>query len=121
MKRVLLATFACLFLVSTIFAAPAPRKASQLKIVLVLPGPINDQSWNDTNYAGLVQCNKELGTKMEYVESVQASDYESTFRNYAERGYGLIMAACIQFDDAANNVSKSYPKTTFCVVHGMVS
>lgn len=121
MKRVLLATFACLFSMSAIFAAPAPKKASQLKIVLVLPGPINDQSWNATNYAGLVQCNKELGTKMEYVESVQAADYESTFRNYAERGYDLIMAAGTQFDDAANKVAKSYPKTTFCVVNGMVS
>ncbi len=102
-------------------AQTGPKTAGQLKIVLVLPGPINDQSWNATNYAGLVQCNKDLGTKMEYIESVQSSDYESTFRNYAERGYDLIMAAGTQFDEAANKVAKSYPKTTFCVVNGMVS
>jgi len=96
-------------------------KPSEYKIALILPGPINDQSWNATNYAGLVQCNKDLGTKMEYQENVQASDYESTFRNYAERGYDLIMAAGTQFDTSANKVAKSYPKTTFCVVNGMVS
>jgi basic membrane protein A len=93
-------------------------KPSDYKIALILPGPINDQSWNATNYAGLVQCNKELGTKMEYQENVQASDYESAFRNYAERGYDLIMAAGTQFDTAANKVAASYPNTTFCVVNG---
>ncbi|KGK91092.1 membrane protein [Desulfosporosinus sp. HMP52] len=97
------------------------KGASDYKMVLILPGPINDQSWNATNYAGLVKSNATLGTKMEYVENVQAADYESTFRNYAERGYNLIMAAGTQFDEAANKVAESYPKTTFCVVNGMVS
>ncbi len=94
------------------------KSIGDLKIVLILPGPINDQSWNATNYAGLVACNEQLGTKMEYLENVQASDYESTFRNYAERGYDLIMAAGTQFDDAANKIAGEYPDSTFCVVNG---
>lgn len=101
--------------------ASGKKGAADYKIVLILPGPINDQSWNATNYAGLVKSNQTLGTKMEYVENVKAADYESTFRNYAERGYDLIMAAGTQFDESANKVAKSYPKTVFCVVNGMVS
>ena len=66
--------------------AALAKAPGEYKMVLVLPGPVNDQSWNATNYAGLQAVNKELGTKMEYVENVQAGDYESTFRNYAERG-----------------------------------
>ncbi len=97
------------------------KEVGDYKMVLILPGPINDQSWNATNYAGLEKTNKTLNTKMEYVEDVQAADYESTFRNYAERGYDLIMAAGTQFDDAANKVAESYPKTVFCVVNGMES
>ncbi len=95
--------------------------AADYKMVLMLPGPINDQSWNATNYSGLVACNEELGTNIEYIENVQASDYESTFRNYAERGYDLILAAGTQFDEAANKIAPSYPDTTFCVVNGMIS
>ena len=94
------------------------KSAGDYKMVLILPGPINDQSWNATNYAGLVESNEKLGTKMEYVENVQATDYESTFREYAERGYDLIMAAGSQFDDAAGNVAANYPKTLFTVVNG---
>jgi basic membrane protein A len=97
------------------------KGAADFKIVLLLPGPINDQSWNATNYAGLTKCNETLGTKMEYVENVQAADFESTFRNYAERGYDLIMAAGTQFDEAANKVAKDYPKTTFTVVNGVLA
>ncbi len=112
----LLAAIVCLA------AMPAFAKgAADYKIVLILPGPINDQSWNATNYAGLQACNKDLGTKMEYVENVQASDFESTFRNYAERGYDLVMAAGTQFDEAAQRVAAKYPKTTFCVVNGMIA
>lgn len=58
---------------------------------------------------------------MEYAENVQAADYESTFRNYAECGYNLIMAAGTQFDEAANKVAANYPNTTFCVVNGIVA
>lgn len=97
------------------------KGTADYKIVLILPGPINDQSWNATNYSGLLKCNETLGTKMEYVENVQAADYESTFRNYAERGYDLIMAAGTQFDEAANKVAKNYPNTKFTVVNGMIS
>jgi len=112
-------------LLSAAGCAPAgtteEKVAGEYKIVLLLPGPINDQSWNATNYAGLVKCNETLGTNMEYVESVQAADFESTFRNYGERGYDLVMAAGTQFDEAANKVAKDYPNTKFTVVNGMIS
>lgn len=106
---------------TTTTATTGKKAIGDLKIALLLPGPINDQSWNATNYAGLEACNKQLGTHMEYIENVQASDFESTFRNYAERGYDLVMAAGTQFDEAANKVAKDYPDTTFCVVNGLQS
>jgi len=96
----------------------ANKSAGDYKIVLILPGPINDQSWNATNYAGLQACNSKLATKIEYVENVQAADFESTFREYAERKYDLILAAGSQFDEAAAAVAGNYPDTTFCVVNG---
>ena len=92
--------------------------ASDVKIVLLLPGEINDQGWNASNYAGVVACNEKLGTSMEYVESVQESDFEATFREYAERGYDIIMAAGTQFDEAAATVAANYPDTLFMVVNG---
>jgi basic membrane protein A len=94
------------------------KEAKDYKAVLVLPGPINDQSWNATNYNGLVACNEQLGTNIEYVENVQQSDFESTFRNYGERGYDLVIAAGTQFDNAAETISAMYPDTHYLIVNG---
>ena len=119
-----LALFLVLCLATAIIAAPVTMEAEEskapedYKIVLILPGPINDQSWTATNYAGLVACNEQQGTNIEYVENVASSDYESTFREYAERGYDLILAAGTQFDEPAAAVAPNYPDTTFTVVNG---
>jgi basic membrane protein A len=118
-KKVLLGCVLTLLAVCLFAGAGWSKELGEYKLVLILPGAINDQSWNATNYAGLLACNEELGTKMEYVENVQAPDYESTFRNYAEREYDLILAAGTQFDEIAVRVGANYPKTTFCVVNGM--
>lgn len=102
-------------------AESGAKVAADVKIVLLLPGEVNDQGWNASNYAGVVACNEQLGTNMEYVEAVQEADFESTFREYAERGYDIIMAAGSQFDEAAASVASSYPNTLFMVVNGSKS
>ena len=120
--KIMMSMLILFFAISSVVSSPVFAKApSEYKMVLILPGPVNDQSWNATNYAGLLAANKELGTKIEFVENVQASDYESTFRNYAERGYDLIMAAGTQFDAAAQRVASQYQKSTFCVINGMIA
>lgn len=90
----------------------------EYKIALVLPGPINDQGWNATAYAGLQLVEKELGVKMEYVESVQQADFEATLKDYGERGYDLVFAHGTQFNDAAVKVAPQYPKTFYMIING---
>ena len=116
MKKYLIVLLVLSLLVCA-FAAEA-KDAKDAKIVLLLPGEINDQGWNASNYAGVVKCNEELGTQMEYIEAVQPADFESTFREYAERGYDIIMAAGSQFDEAAASVADQYPDTMFMLVNG---
>ena len=127
MKKIIAFILATVMLMATLTACGSKnnddkkggtKTAADLKIVLLLPGEINDQGWNASNYAGVVACNEKLGTKMEYVESVKEADFESTFREYAERGYDIIMAAGSQFDEAASSVAANYPNTRFMVVNG---
>lgn len=127
MKKFLVCVLAIGLVFATLFAKGTEEKqpaqtavtnATNLKIVLLLPGEINDQGWNASNYAGVEACNKKLGTSMEYVEAVKEADFESTFREYAERRYNIIMAAGSQFDEAASTVAASYPNTLFMVVNG---
>jgi len=102
-------------------AEPAPGAETPTeeapKIVLILPGPINDQGWNATAYEGLKLVEKDLGVTMEYVESVQQADFESTFRDYGEKGYDLVFAHGTQFFDAAKAIGPQYPDTFFMVIN----
>lgn len=97
--------------------AETPDK-KEYTIALVLPGPINDKGWNATAYAGLQLVEKELGIKMEYVENVQKADFEATFKDYGERGYDLVFAHGVQFNDAAQKIAPGYPKTFFMIING---
>jgi len=92
-----------------------------MKIVLILPGSIDDQSWNASNNAGAKQCDKELGTKIEVVESVPVEEFEQTFTEYGEKGYDLVMSAGSQFDEACAAVAPQYPKTVYTVINGTKS
>ena len=100
--------------------ADEPAYAS-MKIVLILPGSIDDQSWNASNNAGAKACDEALGTSIEVVESVPVEEFEATFTEYGEKGYDLVMSAGSQFDEACAAVAPGYPETTFTVINGQVS
>ena len=100
--------------------AEEPDYAS-MKIVLILPGSIDDQSWNASNNAGAKACDEQLGTSIEVVESVPVEEFESTFTEYGEKGYDLIMSAGSQFDEACAAVAPQYPDSVYTVINGQVS
>ncbi|MBS3765681.1 BMP family protein [Candidatus Bipolaricaulota bacterium] len=119
-----LAVFAVVLVLITGLLVPAMAQSKapdEYEMVLILPGPINDQSWNAANYAGLQAVNSDLGADMEYVENVQASDFESTFKSYGRKGYDLVIAAGTQFNEAARSVAPDYPDTHYLIVNGNVS
>ena len=119
MKKIISLVLVLMMALSLTAVCSADAKSPEdVKIVLLLPGEINDQGWNASNYAGVVACNEQLGTNMEYIEAVAEADFESTFREYAERGYDIIMAAGSQFDVAARTVAEEYPDTLFMMVNG---
>ncbi len=106
--------------VAMVSADEAPDLADK-KICLILPGSIDDQGWNATNNAGAKAAEEELGVTIDVIESVPAEEYESTFVEYAEKGYDLIMAAGSQFDESATTVAEDYPDSIFTVINGQVS
>ncbi|MFV0464594.1 MAG: BMP family protein [Lachnospiraceae bacterium] len=83
-----------------------------VKVALILPGTINDQGWNTEAYDGLMLV-EALGCQTAYSESVAASDYESTFRGYAEQGFHVVIGHGTEFVDAAEKVAVDFPETMF--------
>ncbi len=90
---------------------------AQDKAAVLLPGSINDQSWNAQGFQG-VQKLKGMGWDVVYTENVQAADMVEALRDYARRGYSLVIGHTGRFLSAAQRVGPDFPKTTFIVGSG---
>ena len=105
------AQVAAILVASTALATPA--FAADLKIAMILPGPITDNDWNSVGYNGLQAAGKALGVETAYVENVTDADAERLLRDFAGRGFNLIFAHSFSFGDAALNAAEDFPDTTF--------
>lgn len=89
-------------------------KKDSLSIALLLPGPINDASWNAAAYEGLMRLEKK-GHEVTYTENVPVPNIEEAFRNYAEQGYDLIIGHGFEFGEPALRVAPQFPDTWFFI------
>lgn len=97
-------------------SGPAPLKAA-----LLLSGPINDGGWNTSAYDGLMKIKDELGFEVAYTEKVQQADQANIMRDYAKKGYNLIIGHGFEFGDALTTVAAEYPDVKFFQVGGNVT
>ena len=67
-----------------------PVTAQGGKVAMLLPGSINDQSWNAAGYGGLQKL-KEQGMETAYSENVQAADHIEAMKDYARRGFSPVI------------------------------
>lgn len=102
-------------------AAGKENGLSNAKIALVLPGSIDDQSWNASNYAGAKAVEDKYGISVDIIESCAVEDFDATFTEFGEKGYGLVISAGSQFDQAIANVAPNYPNTLYTAINGVIS
>lgn len=93
-----------------------PSKAMAFKVAMLLPGPVNDMSWNSTGYQGLLLIKQELGATIAYTENVAEGDMELLFRKYAKDGADLVIGHGGQFIAPAQKVADEFPRTSFMIV-----
>ncbi|HTJ94290.1 MAG TPA: BMP family protein [Pararobbsia sp.] len=87
------------------------------KAAILLPGSINDQSWNAQGYEGVKRL-KAMGWDVAYSENVQPADMAQAMRDYARRGYNVVIGHTGRFQSAAESVGPKFPKTLFVVGSG---
>lgn len=80
-------------------------------------GGIDDKSFNQTTYEGLVQfVNENPGAEVNYLQSNNDSDYIPNLSSFADEGVDLIAAAGFLFADAIGEVLTSYPEQKAIVI-----
>ena len=89
-----------------------------LRVALLTPGPISDQSWNGGAYQGLLRIRDSLGAQISHIQTKTPAEFEENFRQYGAQGYDLVFGHGFEFQDAARAVAPSYPHTQFVVTSG---
>lgn len=102
-------------------AKPADTEApKKVKVAMILSGKVSDGGWNANAFSGLMAAEKELDIETAYSEDVQAPDAESAFRDYASKGYDIVIGHGSQYADAVITVATEFPKVFFAVTNADV-
>ena len=87
---------------------------AQEKAAMLLPGSVNDQSWNAIGFAALNKL-KEAGADIAYSENVSPADQIETMKDYARRGFSPVIGHSGRFLSAAQRVGPEFEKTWFLI------
>src|SRR4051812_3301148 len=99
-------------------ASSSNADAGELKVALLTPGPVSDQSWNGGAYQGLMRIKDSLGAQVSHIQTKTPAEFEENFRQYGTQGYALVFGHGFEYQDAARRVAPEFPKTIFITTSG---
>jgi basic membrane protein A len=79
-------------------------------------GGVDDDSFNETAYNGLVQAAEELGFEESFLESETEADYEPNINAHIEAGCELVVTVGFLLGDATEAAAQANPDTDFTIV-----
>jgi basic membrane protein A len=93
----------------------AKSDSATMKVALLTPGPISDQSWNGGAYQGLLRIRDSLHATVSHIQTKTPAEFEENFRQYGAQGYRLVFGHGFEFQDAARRVGPDYPNTAYVI------
>jgi basic membrane protein A len=100
-------------------AAPATSApAEKFRVAVVMPSAINDLAFSQSMYDALVRVQKDMGgpEKFEIVYSegmFVVDDAAAAIRDYATKGYDLVIAHGSQYGSSLQEIAPDFPNTSF--------
>ena len=79
-------------------------------------GGVNDQSFNQSAWAGLDKFGKESGADVQYIESKDETSYATNVETFIDQGRGLIWGVGFMLGDTIAEAGKNNPDTQFAII-----
>ena len=114
----LIMVVAFMFVVAGAMLSPTFAAEKKIKVAAVFETPI-EEPWVNQIHVALLKAKKELGIEYTWSESVKSADFARVMREYAEKGYQLIMGDAFGAERIARRVAKAYPKVAFVFGSGI--
>jgi basic membrane protein A len=109
---------------STATAQPDQNVVSQtrtLRIALLTDALFSDAGWGAFGYNAAQELNNKYGHTIDFKDNVPIPDIETTLRDYASKGYDLIIAQGFEWGNPAVKVGRDYPNTKLVVFTGLAN
>src|ERR1035441_3828431 len=109
-------------LVVTGFAVSLHSALAEFRVGLVLDrGGKDDKSFNSSAYEGATRAKTKLGIFLKYVEAADDNAFEPTLREFALRGFDLIIGIGFAQKEAIQKVAAQFPSKHFAIVDSQVN
>ncbi len=100
---------------------PVVEEEDPIKAILLLSGLANDGGWNQCGYQASVYLNDYMdNVQADYLENVTLTTLETTLRDYADRGYNLLVGFSFDVGEIMYKVSQDYPDANFVWAQGNI-
>jgi basic membrane protein A len=76
-------------------------------------GEIDDKSFNQSAWEGVLRAEAELGAQVDYIETVDAKDYGANIALFADAGYDVIVTVGFALGEATLEAAATYPDVDF--------
>ena len=100
---------------------PAPATEEPFKVGFVYVSPVGDLGWTWAHDQGRLAVEQEFGAQVEtaFIENVaEGPEAERVIRDFAQRGYDLIVTTSFGYMDPTISVASEFPETWFVHVSG---
>jgi basic membrane protein A len=121
-KKVVSLLLACAMTISLAACGAKSTKESgksdkNIKIGMVTDvGGVNDGSFNQSAWEGLQKAEKDLGIKVDYLESKNDADYQPNIETFVDGGYDMIICIGYALAPALKKEAKANPDQKFAIV-----
>lgn len=105
-----------IFFSLTLYAGAAEKKSGLRTGMITDVGGINDQSFNQSAWEGMVRAKKELGATVSYQESRQDADYASNLETMLDSGNDLIFGIGFKLGDVLLSTAKKNPRQKYALI-----
>ena len=117
MKKILSILLA-LTLIMTMGLSVAGAEKETIKVGMVTDvGGVNDQSFNQTSWEGLLALNAEdPSIEVTYLESKTDADYQTNINTFIDEEYDLIICVGYMLADATRQAAQDNPEQLFAII-----
>ncbi|RME69427.1 MAG: phosphate/phosphite/phosphonate ABC transporter substrate-binding protein [Chloroflexi bacterium] len=95
---------------------PAEEMAAHRYGMVTDVGGIDDKSFNQTAWNGMLIAKEKLGVEVQYLESQQQTDYEKNIKEFISQGYDGIITVGFLLADATKAAAEANPDVPFAIV-----